>query len=108
MSGLPQPFEYNGVIDTLAGHCDRLDVEPKKYYEYLECHNLKDAPRASTFAVWAYGVLERRAIAIAKAKPVHTEFTCELCGKVKGLGAESIMMGKCTPCYVGVIRGQVA
>jgi len=103
-----KPFEYNGIIDTLAGHCDRLDVEAKKYYEYLGCHKLHDAPRSSTFAVWVYGVLERRAIAIAKAKPVHTEFTCELCGKVKGLGAESIMMGKCTPCYVGVIRGQVA
>lgn len=82
-------FEYNGSLDTLAGHCKNFDID------YNRARNAKHG----------YGLSAVEALDCAKRdKPkdaiVIKQFECELCKRPTMMKDESIMMGKCMRCYM--------
>ena len=81
-------FEYEGSLDTMAGHCRNFGID------YDKVRNAK----------YHYGLSPIESLEFARdeakrPKPVLSYFFCDVCKKETKLNDESLIAGKCIKCY---------
>lgn len=82
-------FEYEGSLDTMAGHCRNFGID------YDKVRNAK-----YQYGLSAIESLEFTRDEVKKQLPVVLYFFCDVCKKETKLNDESLLVGKCIKCYL--------
>lgn len=81
-------FEYEGSLDTIAGHCRNFGID------YDKVRNAK-----YQYGLSAIESLEFARDEVKKQLPVIPYFFCDVCKNKTRLHDESLVVGKCIKCF---------
>lgn len=81
-------FEYEGSLDTMAGHCRNFGID------YDKAKNAK-----YQYGLSAIESLDFARVEVKKPLPVLPYFFCDICKQKTKLNDESLLAGKCIKCY---------